>query len=385
VSLARAKALDRRLGAPWAGALAALDRVVEAVRTPAPVEDVRHVLVTKLWGVGNWALLRPIVHDLRARYPAARFSLLTLTSNLPLVSDLADTLLLVRPQGVVAAALDLARAVRRLRQDPPDLALDFEAFAHAGALAARLGRARQRIGFATPGRLRQGLYTALVPWRTDAHASRSFRDLAESGGLAPAPYRAGGLEATAAGREATASWRASGPYALVHPGSGDNFPGRRWSEAGFAAVARTLVARGARVFVAGSAAEADLAARVAASAGPGAESLAGRLTLEGLVALVAEARLLVSNDTGPVHLASALGVRTLALFGPNTPVLYGPLAPGSRAFYRELACSPCLTASSQRSSRCRLFTCMASIPVGEVVEAAARALSAAREAAGART
>ncbi len=377
MSLGLAKALDRRVGAWLAGLLGACDRLGELLRPPTPVARVRRLLVVKLWGVGNWALLRPVVQDLRARHPGAALTIATLAGNRPLVADLADDLLLVRAEGTTRAALDLSRAALRLRRDPPDLALDFEPFAHAGALLARLGGARQRLGFAAPGRARDGLYTVTVPLRADVHAARSFRDLAEAAGVAPGPYVPGGLAPSAAGAAEAAARTGPGPYVLVHPGSGDNFPGRRWSEAGFAAVGRAALAEGARVFVTGGPLEAQLAARVAAAAGPGAISLAGDLSLEGLVALVAGARLLVSNDTGPVHLASALGVPTLALFGPNSPALYGPLAPGSRAFYRGLPCSPCLTAASHRSSRCRIFTCMESIPVGEVVHAVRRVLAGA--------
>lgn len=374
MSITLAKRLDRWVGAAWARSLGAWDGLCEAVRTPAPVEEVRRLLVIKLWGVGNWALLRPVVRDLRERHPSARLTVLTLAGNRPLVEDLADEMLLVRPAPLAAAALDLARAAWRLRRDPPDLALDFEPFAHAGALVARLGRAAQRVGFARAGRARDRLYTVTVPMRGEAHVARSFRDLAEAAGVLPGPYEPGHLQPSAAGRaqvEALGLPAAQG-LALVHPGSGDNFPGRRWSEAGFAAVARTLAGEGLCVLVTGDASEAALCERVAAAAGTDVRSVAGLLDLEGLVALVARARLLASNDTGPVHLASALGVSTLALYGPNTPRLYGPLAPGSRAFYRALPCSPCLTADSHRSSRCRIFTCMASIPVGEVAEAARR-------------
>jgi ADP-heptose:LPS heptosyltransferase len=179
---------------------------------------------------------------------------------------------------------------------------------------------------------------------------------------------------------------------VVHPGSGDNFPGRRWSESGFAALARHAVERrGARTVVTGSAAEADLCERVARAAGPGVTNLAGRLSLEGLVALLARAAAVVSNDTGPVHLASALHRPVLALFGPNTPVRYGPVGapipPGaagdpravaageptrsgrSVALYKALPCSPCLTEANYRSSRCRIHSCMAAISTGEAVAA----------------
>jgi ADP-heptose:LPS heptosyltransferase len=374
VNLDLAKALDRACGGWLARGIGAADRVREALRPPPPVGVVRRVLVVKFWGLGNWALLRPVVRDVRRRWPAARLTVATLAGNAPLVADLADELLLVRADGVGRTLADLASAVRRLRRAPPDLALDFEPFARSGALLARLGRAAQRVGFGGGGP-RDGLYTVRVPFRRDAHAARSFRDLAEAAGVAPAAVSLGGLSPTPAGRAEVAFALAAGPFVVLHPGSGDNFPGRRWSEAGFAALGRTARAHGRRVWVTGALAERALAARVAHAAGEGATSLAGSLSVAGLVALLAGADVLASNDTGPVHLASQLGRPVLAFYGPNTPRLYGPLSAGSRAFYRDLPCSPCITAENYRSSRCRIHTCMASIAVGEVTTALARLLA----------
>ncbi|MHC5012463.1 MAG: glycosyltransferase family 9 protein, partial [Planctomycetota bacterium] len=268
---------------------------------------------------------------------------------------------------------DLSRAVHRLRTDPPDLALDFEQFARTGALLARLGGARQRVGFLTGERARDDLYTVLVPFRQDRHASRSFRDLAEAAGVAPGPYVPGALSPSEAGLAASAPYRAGGAYVVLHPGSGDNFKGRRWSTSGFAAAGRKALAHGHRVLITGSEGEARLARTVAASI-PGARVVAGRLSVPALVAVLARATAVVSNDTGPVHIASALGVPVLAIYGPNTPALYGPLSPGSRAFYRDLPCSPCITTSNYRSSRCRIYSCMASIPTGEVAASLDRLL-----------
>jgi len=374
MNLGLAKALDRVLGGLAGRAVGFADAVRDALSPPPPVERVEHLLVSKFWGLGNWALLRPVVRDLRARWPAARLTIATLAANRVLVEDLADELLLVRPRSYAGVASDLMRALRRLRRHPADLALDFEQFARAGALLARLGRSGQRVGFRSGGAGRDALYTVLVPFRTDVHASRSFRDLAEAAGVAPGPYVPGALAPTPAGRAVAGPYLSASPFVVLHPGSGDNFPGRRWSETSFAAVGRRALAAGHRVVVTGGAAEAALARRLAARLGPGALSAAGRLDVAGLVALLAAARAVVSNDTAPVHLASALGVPVLAIFGPNTPVLYGPLSAGSRAFYRALPCSPCLTTSNYRSSRCRIHTCTASIPAGEVVTALARLL-----------
>jgi ADP-heptose:LPS heptosyltransferase len=367
VNLGFAKALDRHVGGGMGRVVGGADRVVEAVLPPRPVASVRHVLAVKFWGIGNWALLRPVVRDLRARWSGARFTVATLALNEPLVRDLADDLLLVRADDAPSAALDLLAAAARLRRRRVDLAVDFEPFARVGALLARAAGARQRLGFRS-GPARDGLYTVTVPLRPDAHVARSFRDLGEAAGLAPGPYRAGGLAPTPRGI-AEARPFARAPYVVLHPGSGDNFPGRRWAESGFGAVGRAAARRGIRVVVTGGGAERGLTARVAARVGPLATDAAGRLGLEGLVALVADAAAVVANDTGPVHLASALGVPALAVYGPNTPVLYGPLSPGSRAFYRALPCSPCLTADSHRSSRCRIHTCIQAVSTGEVATA----------------
>ena len=341
---------------------------------------MRAILVTKLWGIGNWALLRPVVRDLRARWPSARFLALTLEANLPLVEDLFDRVLVVRPRSLVRVAWGLLSALRALERERPEVSLDFEQFSAAGALLARAAAIPQRLGFASASRSRDGLLTVRVPFRRDAHAARSFRDLAEAAGVAAGPYVPGALAASESGRAEAAALLPEGlaarPVVVLHPGSGDNFPGRRWSEAGFSAAGRHARERhGALVVVTGGAAEEGLCARVAAASGGDALALPGRLSLKGLVALLDRAAVLVSNDTGPVHLASALGRPVLALFGPNTPVLYGPLSPGSKAFYRGLPCSPCLTVESYRTSRCRLPTCMASLPTGEVLLALSRCLA----------
>ena len=68
--------------------------------------------------------------------------------------------------------------------------------------------------------------------------------------------------------------------------------------------------------------------------------------------------------------ASALGTQVLGLYGPNTPRLYGPLSPGSRAFYRELPSSPCITNFNHKTSRCLNPVCIQAIGVDEVAAAA---------------
>jgi len=125
-----------------------------------------------------------------------------------------------------------------------------------------------------------------------------------------------------------------GPFAgdpadsvVLHPGAA--YPARRWPTQRFAAVARWAVSQGLRVRITGSADERDLARAVAIRAGLGPDTvLAGQTSVEGLAALVSDARLLVSGDTGIAHLAFAYGTASVTLYGPISPALWGPPARG---------------------------------------------------------
>ena len=117
------------------------------------------------------------------------------------------------------------------------------------------------------------------------------------------------------------------PYALLVPGAAPHRPEKRWPAEKFRAVAAALAARGTLPVVVGSRAEASLAAAV----GPEARDLTGRTDLAGLAAVAADAALAVGNDTGPMHLAAALGVPSLVLFGgASDPLLTAPRGPHVR-------------------------------------------------------
>ena len=195
--------------------------------------------------------------------------------------------------------------------------------------------------------------------------SESFLALARAAGVADCEYAPGGLEGAAKPADRTR------PRVVIHPGSGDNFPGRRWPTRRFGLVARALVdAFDAEVIVTGTGEEQDLAREVSEASERPLDDRSGRMDLRELIDVLAGADILISNDTGPVHIASALGVPVLGLYGPNTPLLYGPLSPGSRAFYDAPVCSPCITNFNYKTSRCLNPVCIRAIGVDEVTEAA---------------
>jgi len=360
------KALDRGAGALLHRLLVPWRLLRDGFASDEPLRDVREIAVVKFWGVGNAALLLPVLGRLRQRYPGARLTVVTLAHIAPIYRDAADRILTVRLRPFPRALFDLIRVAWRLRRDRIDLALDMEQFVRTSQLVLFLARARQVIAFDTPGLGRATLADIRVPYDDHRHMGESFLDLARSVGVTGERYTPGGLRAR------VPSPLTSGESAVVvlHPGSGDNFPGRRWPAERFGELARRLVDAGARVAITGSAHERGIVDAVVAAAQRPLFDCAGNLSLDELVALLDGADLLVSNDTGPVHLASALSTPVYALYGPNTPRLYGPLSAGSRAFYDAPPCSPCITNFNHKTSRCLNPVCIQAIPADAVIAAA---------------
>ncbi len=370
------KLVDRAAGVPLVLGLRCLEPLRR--RRPGGTDDVRRVLCIKLWGIGNLVMILPLIAALRQRHPAARIEFLTLHGNRAFLAACPwiDEVLLFSPRGVARPLLALLALAMRLRRRRYDLILDFEQFLTCTALLGRLARPRLSVGFRTAGTLRHGLYDREVRHDSSRHMAQGFGDILRAAGVA-----IGGAPALFVPRSAAAGARVARlvegfrlgrrPLVVLHPGSGDNFPGRRWPAESFARLAGVLArARGAFLVFTGTAAERRLVARCRALCSAPSADLAGHLDLEELVELLARADLIVSNDTAPVHLGSALDVPLIALFGPNTPRLYGPLSARARVFYQALGCSPCITNSNAKTSFCRAPLCLRSIRPAEVAAAA---------------
>jgi heptosyltransferase II len=158
----------------------------------------------------------------------------------------------------------------------------------------------------------------------------------------------------------------------INPGAAYG-PAKQWPAERFAETAVALAGRpGARLLLFGAGVETPIAESIARAAGSAAVCVAGRTTLALLAALVARCRVFVTNDTGPMHVAAALGVPVVAVFGSTDPDATGPYGPGHRVVRKPAPCAPCLL------RRCPIdFRCMRAIPASSVVEEAERAVTGA--------
>ena len=145
------------------------------------------------------------------------------------------------------------------------------------------------------------------------------------------------------------------PILALCPGA-EYGPAKRWQADRFAAAARHFLEKNKwKPVVLGAAGDAHIAADLAGQV-PGADNLAGTTSLAEFIALLAQAKLVLCNDSGAMHLASALGVPTVAVFGSTEPQMTGPLGPRTEVLRHHVPCSPCFL------RECPLdFGCMTSI------------------------
>lgn len=203
------------------------------------------------------------------------------------------------------------------------------------ALIAKLTGAPERIGFADaplPARL---LYTGTHLRRTDQHESVRLLGLLGDT-VAAGDWR---MVTTAEDDAKATSW-------LRERGIADGFvalaPGSIWGTKKWPYYAELAAALGRQVVVIGGKEDAALGEAIVAAAPDTAKSAVGQLSLRESAALIRRARLLVTNDSAPLHLATAVGTPILAIFGPTVPAFgYGPVRAGDRVAEIDLACRPC--------------------------------------------
>ncbi len=316
---------------------------------------VRSILLIRPGGIGDAVLLIPFVRALRTQLPSASLTVLAERRNAavfhPLLGEDIHELL------CYDRLSDLARLVRRSF----DLVIDTEQWHVLSAFVARwVGRRGARIGFAT--NVRATLFTHPVPYDDDGFEGAVFFCLLDPLGAqvsAPSPFRSF-LPLTPRGGEIVER-----PLVALFPGA--SIPERRWPPERFREVARWLRSRGCNVIVVGGK-EDTKAAQVIADGVEGVESVAGKTSLEETARLLALADLLVSSDSGVMHLAVAVGTPVVALFGAGIESKWAPRDGVSRVLNKRLPCSPC-TRYGYTPPCPHRARCVQEISVGEVREA----------------
>jgi heptosyltransferase-2 len=145
-------------------------------------------------------------------------------------------------------------------------------------------------------------------------------------------------------------------------------PAKRWPPAYFAELGRTLKKEGHAVWLIGAAKDSDIARDIVRLSGGACVNLCGRTTLDQAVDLLASARLVITNDSGLMHVAAAVDTPLIAIYGSSTPAFTPPLSPAARIEKIDIACSPCF----ERTCPLGHFNCMMQLKPERVLQSALR-------------
>jgi lipopolysaccharide heptosyltransferase II len=359
----------------------------------------RRVLLLRLERIGDLLMTLGAIRAVRAQAPDAEIDLVVGSWNVPLASLIAeatrvetlDVSWLARGAGATAAAALVARATS-WRDRKYDLAINFEGDIRSHGLLALSGATR-RVGHGHAGG--GPLLTDVVTHDSGRHVAQNAIALVERAfdlppGTLPDPLNATAApfwrlqvpeDARRAARAMLAQLSAAveGPWLAVHAPGGrlvKQWPAERFAESA-AILARDL---GATIVLTGAPSDEsivnDVELRIAATGVPTARAVATDLVL--LAAVLQHSTLLLTGDTGPMHLAAAVGTPVVAVFGPSMPWRYAPLVEAHRIVRVDLPCSPC-NRIRVPPVRCQGHSpdCLTAISVADVV-AAGRSLAASR-------
>jgi len=357
------KFADRWIGTPLCYALYLADKFRKNGRnTP------KKILVILFWGIGSNVNSLPAIKVLKSKFPKSKITVLAPLKNKELFygADYIDKMIYI-DIGIWRLIKTIFRVRGRF-----DLVIDMEHWMNISAIISFFA-AKRRIGFYNT--TRSILYNEKVKFDRESHAVVNNLKLLKPLGIdakvnelvklgysdADKGYADGFLKTKGIGRK---------DFVVgVCPGSGATVMQRRWLSKRFAEAADRLIELyKAKIIFVGSNDEKKLIKSIIGMMKYNAVDASGS-SLGKLIALVDNFDLMISNDTGPMHIAAAQGVKTIGLFGPETPVIFGPYGKKNIGLFKGVKCSPCIKVYKGGYRDCDDNICMKAISVDDVLGA----------------
>jgi ADP-heptose:LPS heptosyltransferase len=398
--------VDYFVGVPVCFILSGLVRLWTMLRGPRPIEEPRSVLFIELSEMGSTILASSAIQRARERYRGGRHGFVIFGKNAPSLRLLGifeeSEICTIRDDSLAHMAADFLKFIRFCRERRFDVVIDLELFSRISSILSLISGAPIRVGF--DNYRGEGLYrgdhlTHGVHYNPYHHMGQNFMALIDAldgdPDVIPKPKRAIPVPplTVQVGTEPEAfdfvrrALLAGGPVAqarrvvVVNHDAGSLLPIRSWPVDRYIELIRRLLALEPTLVVVLMGIGESLASAegIAAAVGnPRCLNFVGKTrSLVDVIQLFHQADLLITNDSGPAHFASLTPIASITLFGPETPVLYGPLGARAVHLFAGLACSPCLSALNHRNSPCTDNVCLQVIAVDEVFEHARRLLDAA--------
>ncbi len=360
------------------------------VRRSREIAGDRTLAVYKFFGLGSIIEATPLLRAIRQRYPHARLAFVTFAGNEKLLRelDVCTDIRVIRTSDPLHFVMDVLRQVVWLHRQHVEAVVDLEFFSKFSTLLMYFSGARIRIGFHLNDFWRHSLITDPVYFNYYRHITDVYRQVAwrldtdvtdhalSRPAIGPAPRRYVERDLRARG------WDGRQRLLGVNIHAGDLCLARRWPVERFAALLNALARRhdDLRFVLTGTPDERAHTLTLLDKLAPEARSrsfvVAGEWNLDQFIAGLALMAGYVTNDSGPMHFAAAVGVPMVSLWGPGRPAFYAPKVPRHETIYADYHCSPCLYMfTTFEAMWCRGEAwCMQAIEVDTVLQAVERTL-----------
>ena len=409
ISVNTMRAIDHWVGVPLCAVASPIVALIDGIKNifNRDVETPRKLLFIELSEMGSAILVDPAMRNAQAR--GAELFFLIFKSNrasLTLLNTVKpENIFTIDSSSLGSLIKDTVKFLIVTRKHSIDTVIDLELFSRFTALLTGLCGARRRVGyhiFHGEGLWRGFMLTRKVHYNPHIHITKNFLSLIHAAfakeievpfskiHIADSDVR---LEqaiidptvlskvlerieklAVDAGIEFT---QGKHRLILVNPNASDLLPQRRWAQQRFSELIQGLNQRYPNdlILITGSPAEFEYVEKVRAVANvKNALNFAGQVSFAELPPLYTLADVMVTNDSGPGHFSAVTPLRTVVLFGPETPALYGSVGK-SISITANLACSPCVSAANHRKTPCHDNVCMQAITVPQVLEKMVHQLS----------
>ena len=402
ISVNTMRTIDHWVGVPLCAIVSPFIALIDAIKNifSRGQETPKKLLFIELSEMGSAILVDPAMRNAQAR--GAELFFLIFKSNrasLTLLNTVKpENIFTIDSSSLSSLIVDTLRFLALSRKHRIDTVIDLELFSRFTALLTGMCGARRRVGyhiFHGEGLWRGFMLTRKVHYNPHIHITKNFISLIHAAfaqkievpfskieipdsevRLEQATIDPSALE-NVRGRIEKLAKEANINYTsgkerliLINPNASDLLPQRRWAQQRFSELIQAVHQQYPNdlILITGSPAEFDYVEKVRAVANvKNALNFAGQVSFAELPPLYTLSDVMVTNDSGPGHFSAVTPLRTVVLFGPETPALYGSVG-NSIAITANLACSPCVSAANHRKTPCHDNVCMQAITVAQVLD-----------------
>lgn len=302
----------------------------------------KNIVVCKYKGMGSIIQATPLIQTLKLNYPDARIIFVSSIENKAILERISiiDEIVLVNDTGILKLIGSSTKMLFKLIRKRIDLYIDLEIYSNYSSIMTTCSLAKDRFGYyLSTSKYRMGMYTHMMYFNTTSPITESYLQFARL--LACKVI----IDQQFEFEEKPTLKPTLSNYIVINPNASDLRIERRWPKASFIQLIQLIRAQenAPEIVLIGSKNEASYVAEISAHFSDQADvhDLSGKTTLDELIEIIRYSNYVITNDTGPMHLSSALRKKTIALFGPCSPQQY---AVGEHIIpiYKNLYCSPCV-------------------------------------------